>query len=50
MDAKKIAENASVVLAEVMRKKPSDAKGDYLKSVALSSTMGPGVMITVKEN
>lgn len=50
MDAEKIAENARVVLSEVLRRKPSDAKGDFLKSVALSSTMGPGVMVDVKEN
>lgn len=50
MDADKIAENARVVLHEVVRRKPSDAKGDFLKSVALSSTMGPGVMVDVKEN
>lgn len=50
MDADKIAENARIVLHEVLRKKPSDAKGDFLKSVALSSTMGPGVMVDVKEN
>ena len=50
MDAEKIAENAHVVLSEVVRKKPSDAKGDFLKSIAISSTMGPGVMVSVKEN
>ncbi|WP_422478787.1 50S ribosomal protein L1 [Pleomorphochaeta sp. DL1XJH-081] len=50
MDADKIAENARIVLHEVLRRKPSDAKGDFLKSVALSSTMGPGVMVDVKEN
>jgi large subunit ribosomal protein L1 len=50
MTAEKISENATAVLAEVMRKKPSDAKGDYLKSISLSSTMGPGVMVVVKEN
>ena len=50
MDAEKIAENARIVLHEVLRRKPSDAKGDFLKSVALSSTMGPGVMVDVKEN
>lgn len=50
MDAEKIAENARVVLKEVLKRKPSDAKGDFLKSVALSSTMGPGVMVDVKEN
>jgi large subunit ribosomal protein L1 len=50
MDAQKIAENARVVLSEVVRKKPSDAKGDFLISISLSSTMGPGVMVSVKEN
>jgi len=50
MDAEKIAENAQIVLSEVLRKKPSDAKGDFLRSIALSSTMGPGVMVSVKEN
>jgi large subunit ribosomal protein L1 len=49
MDAEKIVENAKVVMREVLRKKPSDAKGDYMKSAALSSTMGPGVMVSVKE-
>ncbi|MFA7670694.1 MAG: 50S ribosomal protein L1 [Sphaerochaetaceae bacterium] len=45
-----LTENAEAVLSEVIRKKPSDAKGDYLKSIALSSTMGPGVMVAVKES
>lgn len=50
MDANLLAQNAEAVLSEVVRKKPADAKGDYLKSVALSSTMGPGVMVAIKEN
>ncbi len=49
MDSDKIVENAKVVVAEVLRKKPSDAKGDFLKSIALCSTMGPGVMVAFKE-
>ena len=32
-----------------IRKKPSDAKGDYVVSIALSSTMGPGVHVEVKD-
>ncbi|MBR1937483.1 MAG: 50S ribosomal protein L1 [Spirochaetales bacterium] len=48
MDAAKIAENASVALAEIIRKKPVDAKGDFIVSVALSSTMGPGVRVDSK--
>ncbi|MGI6466122.1 MAG: 50S ribosomal protein L1 [Sphaerochaetaceae bacterium] len=50
MDASLLAQNAEAVLSEVIRKKPADAKGDYLKSVTLSSTMGPGVMVAIKEN
>jgi len=51
MDATKIAANADAVLTEVIRKKPSDAKGDYLRSVAICSTMGPGLMVAaVTEN
>jgi len=50
MDADKIAENAHIVLAEVLKRKPADAKGEFLKSISLSSTMGPGVMVSTKEN
>ncbi len=47
MEVAQIAENATTVLAEILRKKPSDAKGDYVVSIALSSTMGPGVHVEV---
>ncbi len=50
MDADKIAENAHIVLSEVLKRKPADAKGEFLKSISLSSTMGPGVMVSTKEN
>ena len=48
MDADKIAENAQATLDEIMRKKPVDAKGEFVLSVALSSTMGPGVHVDFK--
>ncbi|MDD7255837.1 50S ribosomal protein L1 [Bullifex porci] len=48
MDAEKIAENAQATLDEIMRKKPVDAKGEFVLSVALSSTMGPGVHVDFK--
>jgi large subunit ribosomal protein L1 len=48
MDADKVSENAKVALKEILRKKPADAKGDFVLSIALSSTMGPGVHIGVK--
>jgi large subunit ribosomal protein L1 len=41
----KLVENASTVIASVVRAKPSAAKGKYIKSLTLSSTMGPGVPI-----
>jgi large subunit ribosomal protein L1 len=44
-DVKRLAENTSALLREIMAKKPSTAKGVYLKSITLSSTMGPGVRI-----
>jgi large subunit ribosomal protein L1 len=37
--------NAEALIAEVLRAKPPAAKGKYLKSVSLSSTMGPGVHV-----
>ena len=41
----KLVENATTVLASVMRAKPSASKGRYVKGITLSSTMGPGVPI-----
>lgn len=44
-----IHENALAFLKEVQRLRPSSAKGVYMKSVTLSSTMGPGVAIDRSE-
>jgi large subunit ribosomal protein L1 len=41
----KLAENAHALLAAIIRAKPSSAKGNYLVSVAVSSTMGPGIRV-----
>ena len=49
MDAAKIAENAQALMAEIARKKPADAKADYVQSVSISSTMGPGVWVNYSE-
>ncbi len=49
MDSTKVAENVNVLLAEIMRKKPADAKAGYVQSVSVSSTMGPGVWVDYKE-
>jgi large subunit ribosomal protein L1 len=49
MDKEKIAENARLLIDEVQRKKPADIKGEFIKSIAVSSTMGPGIMVNTKE-
>ena len=41
-----IQENAAAMLEEVKKLKPATAKGSYIRSVALSSSMGPGVKVT----
>ncbi|MDR2659588.1 MAG: 50S ribosomal protein L1 [Spirochaetaceae bacterium] len=46
MDADKIVENAKAVISEIKRKKPADAKGDFVQSVSIASTMGPGVWVS----
>src|SRR5687767_7866998 len=47
-DAAKIADNANELMQTIMKLKPSSAKGTYLKSVTLSSTMSPGISIDTK--
>lgn len=41
----KLAENARAVLGSLWKAKPSSAKGNYMISVAVSSTMGPGIAV-----
>lgn len=48
MEATKIVENIEAFLTEMARKKPSDAKADFVQSVSVSSTMGPGVWVAYK--
>jgi large subunit ribosomal protein L1 len=43
--AASLIENAHALVDSVVKAKPSAAKGRYLKSVTVSSTMGPGVAI-----
>jgi large subunit ribosomal protein L1 len=40
-----LVQNYSAVLDEIIRAKPAAAKGKYLKSITISSTMGPGIKI-----
>ncbi|WP_121068578.1 50S ribosomal protein L1 [Chachezhania antarctica] len=46
-DAAKLTENIRAFIGAVSRAKPAGAKGTYMKKIALSSTMGPGVSIDV---
>ncbi|MFA7074652.1 MAG: 50S ribosomal protein L1 [Endomicrobiaceae bacterium] len=44
-EQEKIAENISAFVEAVIKSKPSAAKGQYVKSISISSTMGPGIYI-----
>jgi len=44
-DHKQLSENAMALFKELIAKKPSTAKGIYLRSITLTSTMGPGIRI-----
>jgi large subunit ribosomal protein L1 len=45
-DADQLKENAEAFIQTVIRLKPSSAKGTYVKSINMSSTMGPGVPVS----
>jgi large subunit ribosomal protein L1 len=47
-DADKIAENANELIQTIIKLKPTAAKGTYIKSMYISSTMSPGVNIDIK--
>ncbi len=47
-DDKAIVENIKAFYGQIVRDKPSDAKGNYVKSVHISSSMGPGIKINHK--
>ena len=44
-DEKQLVENVTVLLDAIVRAKPAAAKGTYIKSVTITSTMGPGIKI-----
>jgi len=48
-DADKLTGNIRTFLAELVRAKPSTAKGQFIRTVTVSSTMGPGVRIDPRE-
>jgi len=47
-DAKKIEENAQELIQTILKLKPTGAKGIYVKSVFMSSTMSPSIQVEVK--
>ena len=47
-DANQIAENANELLQTIIKLKPATAKGDYMKSVFMTSTMSPSVAVDIK--
>ena len=49
MEKDHIVENLRTVLGEIERKRPADAKGTFVGSVAIASTMGPGVKLDFKD-
>jgi len=44
-DERQLVDNAATVIDAIIRARPASAKGTYLKSVAISSTMGPGIKL-----
>jgi large subunit ribosomal protein L1 len=44
-EKEKLVENIHLFLTTIMRLKPATAKGQYIKSIAISTTMGPGIHI-----
>ena len=44
--AEKLQENFNALMSAIVKAKPSSLKGQYLKSVVLTATMGPGVKVS----
>lgn len=49
MEPALVAENVKAVVTEVKRKRPIDAKGEFILTVSVASTMGPGVWVSIKD-
>ena len=47
-EANQLDENSSTLMDAIVKAKPASAKGTYLKSVAISSTMGPGIRLNAQ--
>jgi large subunit ribosomal protein L1 len=49
MEPEKLAENIEAVMAEIKRKRPVDVKGEFIQTVSVSSTMGPGIWVNIRD-
>ena len=49
MEPEQVVGNIQVVITEIKRKRPADAKGEFIKSISVASTMGPGVWVAFAE-
>ena len=49
MDTEKVVENISTLISEIGRKKPAGSSAGFVQSVSISSSMGPGVWVDIKE-
>lgn len=47
-ESKMIVENAHELISTIIKLKPSSSKGDYVKSITISSTIGPGIKVEPK--
>ncbi|MCG8402300.1 MAG: 50S ribosomal protein L1 [Firmicutes bacterium] len=48
-EPQKLAENLKALVEQLIRVKPAAAKGQYIKSITVSSTMGPGVKVSAQK-
>ena len=46
-DEEKLVENLNTFVSTILKLKPATVKGDYVKNISISSTMGPGIKVSV---
>lgn len=49
MESEKVAENIKTTVTEIKRKRPVDAKGEFIRTISVASTMGAGVWVSIKD-
>ena len=45
----KLVENFKTLMSAIVKAKPASAKGQYLKSISVSATMGPGIKVSTSK-